>query len=65
MSKSYRDITRDVSASLAKLRVDIPDTMKGFSLLAQAALRDGALDKKNVRTCRLHFGKTVPEPSSQ
>jgi len=46
MSKSYRSITADVSASLAKLRADIPDTTRGFSALAQAATRDGALDKK-------------------
>jgi len=31
---------------LRKLRQDIPDTMKAFSALAQAAGRDGALDKK-------------------
>lgn len=47
MSKSYRAITTEVSASLAKLRADIPDTTRGFSALAQAASRDGALDKKS------------------
>ena len=46
MSKSYREITRDVSASLAKLRADLPDTTKGFSMMARSALQDGALDKK-------------------
>lgn len=46
MGKHYRDITAEVSASLAKLRADIPDTTRGFSALAQAATRDGALDKK-------------------
>jgi len=46
MSKSYRAITAEVSASLAKLRADIPDTTRGFSALAQAAARDGTLDKK-------------------
>ena len=46
MSKNYPEITRDVSATLAKLRADIPDTTRGFSTLAQAATRDGALDKK-------------------
>ncbi len=43
---TYRQITSSVSATLAKLRADIPDTMRGFSALAQAASRDGALDKK-------------------
>lgn len=46
MSKSYREITSNVSAGLAKLRAGIPDTTRGFSALAQAATKDGALDKK-------------------
>ncbi|ALT79208.1 carboxymuconolactone decarboxylase family protein [Paucibacter sp. KCTC 42545] len=45
-SKSYQDITRSVSASLAKLRADIPQTTRAFSALAQAATAEGALDKK-------------------
>jgi AhpD family alkylhydroperoxidase len=43
---SYRDLTAATSATLAQLRADIPDTTRGFSALAQAALKDGALDKK-------------------
>jgi AhpD family alkylhydroperoxidase len=46
MSQSYRDITTSVSASLAALRADIPETTRGFSALAQAATKAGALDKK-------------------
>lgn len=46
MSKTYPDITREVSAQLAKLRADVPDTLRGFSALAQAAGKAGALDKK-------------------
>ena len=46
MPTSYRQITTDTSASLARLRADIPDTLRGFSALAQAAGRDGALDGK-------------------
>ncbi len=46
MSKSYKDITKRVSGQLAKFRTDMPDVMKGFGGLAQAATRDGALDKK-------------------
>jgi len=46
MSQSYRDITTTVSATLARLRADIPETTRGFSALAQAAIKDGALDKK-------------------
>ena len=50
------DITRNISANLKKLRSDIPDTMKGFSALAQAATRDGALDKKTKELMALALG---------
>ncbi len=46
MEKNYSDICREVSGNLRKLRKDIPDTLQGFSAMAQAATRDGALDKK-------------------
>lgn len=46
MTKSYKSITAEVSASLAKLRADIPETTRGFSALAQAAGKSGTLDKK-------------------
>ncbi len=42
----YRDLTDSISASLAQLRADLPDTTRGFGALAQAATRPGALDKK-------------------
>ena len=44
--KKFIDITKRISGDLRKLRQDIPDTMKAFSALAQAAGRGGALDKK-------------------
>ncbi|MDI4631950.1 carboxymuconolactone decarboxylase family protein [Pelomonas sp. V22] len=47
MPKQYREITAEVSASLARLRADMPDTLRGFSALAQAAGREGALDRKH------------------
>jgi len=56
MEKSYHDITRRISGDLRKLRQDIPDTMKGFSALAQAATRDGALDKKTKELIALAIG---------
>jgi AhpD family alkylhydroperoxidase len=46
MSKNFREITAEVSANLAKLRADAPETLRGFSALAIAAGKDGALDKK-------------------
>lgn len=56
MSKNYRDITASVSASLAKLRADIPDVTKGFSAMAQAATRAGALDAKTKELIALALG---------
>ena len=56
MDKNYVDITRNISANLKKLRNDIPDTMKGFAALAQAAIRDGALDKKSKELIALALG---------
>jgi AhpD family alkylhydroperoxidase len=46
MSGSYTDLTRDISNEIAKLRKEIPDVMTGFSQMAQAATKDGVLDKK-------------------
>ena len=46
MTKSYREITQRISGNLAKLRADVPDTMKAFGSLSHAATRAGALDRK-------------------
>ncbi|MBA3040236.1 MAG: carboxymuconolactone decarboxylase family protein [Alphaproteobacteria bacterium] len=46
MSKNYHDITKQISSGIRTLRKDIPDVMAGFSAMAQAAGKDGALDKK-------------------
>lgn len=56
MSKSYPDITRRISANIKTLRQDIPETMAGFSAMAQAAGRDGALDKKTKELIALAIG---------
>lgn len=56
MTKRYRDITRSISASLHKLRGGIPDVMHGFAALSQAALADGALDKKTKELIALALG---------
>jgi AhpD family alkylhydroperoxidase len=56
MDKSYADLTKRISGGLRKLRQDIPDTMKAFSALAQAATRDGALDKKTKELIALALG---------
>lgn len=56
MIKSYPDITKRISANIRTLRKDIPDTMAGFSAMAQAAGKDGALDKKTKELIALAIG---------
>jgi AhpD family alkylhydroperoxidase len=56
MQKNYPELTRQISANLKKLRKDIPDTMQGFSALAQAASRDGALARKTKELIALALG---------
>lgn len=56
MNKFYPDITKRISANLKTLRKDITDTMQGFSAMAQAATKDGALDKKTKELIALAIG---------
>ncbi|MDO4699879.1 MAG: carboxymuconolactone decarboxylase family protein [Moraxella sp.] len=59
MSKSYHDITKRVSANMAKLRQDIPETSKAFGELSAAALSSGgALDKKQRELIALAIAVT-------
>jgi len=46
MSDKFAHITKDISTHIAKLRQEMPEVMAGFSSMAQAATKDGALDKK-------------------
>jgi AhpD family alkylhydroperoxidase len=56
MTKIYKEITNDISSSLAKLRKEIPDVMSAFSSLAQSATKDGALDKKTKELIAIALG---------
>ena len=56
MNKDYADLTKRISGNLRTLRKDIPEVMQGFSALAQAATRDGALDKKTKELIALALG---------
>jgi AhpD family alkylhydroperoxidase len=56
MEKDYSELTKRISGELRKLRKDIPDTMQAFSALAQAATRDGALDRKTKELIALALG---------
>ena len=46
MSDKFTQVTKDISTQLAKMRKEMPEVMAGFSALAQAASKDGVLDKK-------------------
>ncbi len=56
MEKNYPEITKNISANLRVLRKDIADTMQGFSALAQAATKDGVLNKKTKELMALAIG---------
>ncbi len=53
---NFRELTQSVSQNIDTLRCDIPDVMKGFSEMAQAATRDGALNQKTKRLIALALG---------
>jgi AhpD family alkylhydroperoxidase len=46
MSDKFSQLTTDISTQLAKMRKEMPDVLAGFSSLAQAATKDGVLNKK-------------------
>lgn len=56
MTKHYPDITRNISANIKVLRKDIPETMQGFTAMAQAATKDGALSRKTKELIALAIG---------
>ena len=56
MEKNYAELTKRISGDIRKLRKDIPDTKQAFTALAQAATRDGALDRKTKELIALALG---------
>lgn len=56
MDKDYSDVCARISGNLRKLRRDIPGITQAFSTLAQAATRDGALDRKTKELIALALG---------
>ncbi|MDP3560096.1 MAG: carboxymuconolactone decarboxylase family protein [Legionellaceae bacterium] len=56
MSKEYKEITKDISESVAKLRKEMPDLMNGFGALKKAATQAGALDVKTKELIALALG---------
>ncbi|MGY4567152.1 carboxymuconolactone decarboxylase family protein [Bradyrhizobium sp. USDA 3256] len=56
MEKDYSNVCRHISRNLGQLRSDIPETMRAFSALAQAATRNGALDARTKELIALALG---------
>ncbi|WP_230970831.1 carboxymuconolactone decarboxylase family protein [Nitrogeniibacter aestuarii] len=56
MSKSFSVITGDVGKALAQLRSAVPETMKGFGQMSQAALSDGAMSPLQKELIALAIG---------
>lgn len=46
MVENYEQLIAEISSNTAKMRADIPDVMRGFGAMAQAAGKAGALDEK-------------------
>lgn len=62
MSEKYTQLTQALSAQLAKIRKEMPDVMAGFSSLAQASTKDGALDKKTKELIAIAIAVAVHCP---
>lgn len=56
MSKSFVTITTDVARAMDSLRREIPETMQGFSAMAQGALKAGALSEQEKELIALAIG---------
>lgn len=46
MTDKFSNITKNLQTQLVKLNKEMPDVMKGFMAISQAATKDGTLDKK-------------------
>ena len=46
MSQHYQQVTKDISNALGEIRKEIPDVLKGFHAMSQAANKEGVLSHK-------------------
>jgi AhpD family alkylhydroperoxidase len=46
VSEKFTQLTQGLNVQLAKMRKEMPELMSGFSAIAQAATKEGALDRK-------------------
>lgn len=56
MSKSFKQVTQDLSTALGQFRTAAPDTMAGFNALSKAAMRPGAVDALHKELIALAVG---------
>ena len=56
MTKDFKNTISDISAYSKELRSLIPETMAGFTSMAQAALQTKALDEKTKEMIALALG---------
>lgn len=56
MSKSFVEITTDLSKAMEKLRAEVPEAMAGFSALAKASMKSGALSELQKELIALGIG---------
>ncbi len=54
--KDYKSITSSIKNGMKEMRARQPDVMKGFSAMAGAATKDGALDHKTKELIALAIG---------
>ncbi|MCG8492765.1 MAG: carboxymuconolactone decarboxylase family protein [Sneathiellales bacterium] len=59
MADSYKELTKDISKYMGKLRKLQPEAMAGFTQMAQAAGAAGALDPKTKEFIALAIGVAV------
>lgn len=56
MTHNYTELTKALNEKLAQIRASKPDTMNGFSQMAQAALKEDALSYKHKELIALAIG---------
>lgn len=45
-NKNYTEVTSDISKAIAEMGKEVPDVLKGFYQMENAASKEGALDEK-------------------
>lgn len=56
MSKDYKEITKNISASLGSLSKAVPEVMEGFNKMVKFSSEQGALDPKTKELIALALG---------